>query len=250
MSKKPKGMSLANSPNALFPKGKSRKLELRNDGDKRELRQFPLTELRVVRSDDEPTKIVGHAAVFNKWSEDLGYCKEMIRPGAFKKSIKNDDIRALWNHDSNFVLGRNGAGTLELAEDKTGLYVEILPPDTQWARDAMVSIERGDVDQMSFGFFTIKDQWDESKEPAERELIEVEVFDVSPVTYPAYPQTDVAVRSNESDGGDADDIEDEEPAGEEPEADPPVSDGDGEDSQVPEDRTSTLRAQLEIRKRR
>lgn len=140
-------------------------------------------------------KIVGHAAVFNQLSEDLGGFREQIAPGAFKNSLKNADVRALWNHDPNFILGRNKAGTLYLNEDKTGLAIEILPPDTQFARDLIISMERGDVTQMSFGFRTVKDKWETQDNNDIRTLIEVDLFDVSPVTYPAYPQTDVALRS-------------------------------------------------------
>ena len=161
---------------------------------KKEVRTVPI-ELRV--EGDETKKITGHAAVFDKWSEDLGGFREKIRPGAFRKTIKEADVRALFNHDPNFVLGRNTAGTLSLEEDKKGLAISIEPPDTQWARDLTTSIERGDINQMSFGFRTIKDQWTTPKDSGDnqRELLEVELFDVSPVTFPAYPQTDVGVRS-------------------------------------------------------
>lgn len=161
---------------------------------KREVRTVPI-ELRV--SNDESPKITGHAAVFDKWSDDLGGFREIIRSGAFKKTLKEADIRALFNHDPNYVLGRNKADTLRLEEDDKGLAIEIDPPDTQWARDLTTSIERGDINQMSFGFRTVKDQWTTPKEGKEnqRELLEVELFDVSPVTFPAYPQTDVSIRS-------------------------------------------------------
>ncbi len=152
-------------------------------------------ELRDDSGEDGVKKIVGHAAVFNSLSEDLGGFREQIAPGAFAKSLKNADVRALWNHDPNFVLGRNKAGTLQLREDKTGLAIEITPPDTQFARDLMVSMERGDVTQMSFGFRTVSDKWETKDGEDFRTLIEVDIFDVSPVTYPAYVQTDVALRS-------------------------------------------------------
>lgn len=166
-----------------------------------EHRSFALEELRVIRSDDgEPATIKGHAAVFDQWSEDLGGFREKIQPGAFTNTIAKDDIRALWNHNPDYVLGRNKAGTLKLAEDDRGLAVAIMPPDTQWARDAMVSIDRGDVSQMSFGFYTVSDDWNhpedgDSRALAERELVECKVFDVSPVAFPAYPATDVAIRA-------------------------------------------------------
>lgn len=157
----------------------------------KEIRYFNIE----LRADSEEPKITGHAAVFNQWSEDLGGFREIIRPGAFAKTIKEADVRALFNHDPNYVLGRNKAGTLRLEEDKKGLAIEIDPPDTQWARDLTTSIQRGDIDQMSFGFRTVKDKWGDDGETNQRELLEVELFDVSPVTYPAYPQTSVGVRS-------------------------------------------------------
>jgi len=151
-------------------------------------------EMRV-EDGDEP-KIRGHAAVFNKLSLPLMGFKEKVSPGAFIKSIEKSDIRALWNHNPDYVLGRNKSGTLVLEEDNRGLAIEISPPDTQWAHDLMETIKRGDVDQMSFAFQTIRDSWEnEGEKNAVRTLEEVELYDVSPVTYPAYPQTDVKVRS-------------------------------------------------------
>jgi len=161
----------------------------------REVRTFTLDDIEV-RSEDDKPKIKGHAAVFDKLSEDLGGFREKIVSGAFAKTIKKSDIRALFNHDPNYVLGRNKAGTLTLEEDERGLAIEIDPPDTSYARDLMVSIERGDITQMSFAFKTIKDSWEnQDKKESVRTLEEVDLFDVSPVTYPAYPQTDVKVRS-------------------------------------------------------
>ncbi len=158
-------------------------------------RTFPLIEMRVEGDEGERPKIVGHAAVFNELSEPLWGFRERILPGAFKEAIERDDVRALVNHDPNYVLGRNKAGTLRLAEDERGLAVEIDPPDTQWARDLMVSMRRGDVNQMSFAFTVLDEEF--SKEDGEniRILKKVRLHDVSVVTYPAYPQTDVQVRS-------------------------------------------------------
>ena len=158
----------------------------------REERSYQV-EMRV-EDGDEP-KIRGHAAVFNKLSVDLMGFREKVAPGAFMASIEKSDIRALWNHNPDYVLGRNKSGTLSLEEDKKGLAIEISPPDTQWARDLMETIKRGDVDQMSFAFQVKKDSWDETGKENVRTLEEVELFDVSPVTYPAYPQTDVKIRS-------------------------------------------------------
>lgn len=152
---------------------------------------FP-EELRII---SEKGTIEGHAAMFNCLSGNLGGFREKIRPGAFSKTIKEADVRALWNHNDGFVLGRNKAGTLELSEDEKGLAVKIYPPDTTWANDLRESIKRGDVNQMSFGFRCIKDNWTEDEFGPIRELIEVQLFDVSPVTFPAYPQTDVSARA-------------------------------------------------------
>lgn len=166
---------------------------------KREYRTLPLTELRTAESEGRQV-IEGHAAVFNSWSETLGGIfpfKEKVRCGAFKASIEKDDIRALFNHDANHVLGRNRAGTLELIEDEKGLFVRIYPPDTQWARDLQTSIARGDITQMSFGFIVESDEWNTENGVDTRELVEVKLFDVSPVTFPAYAQTDVGVRAYE-----------------------------------------------------
>lgn len=160
-----------------------------------ERRSFQLIEIRAEQSDDKSLRISGHAAVFNKKSNDLMFFREIVLPGAFKKTIKDADVRALWNHDPNFVLGRNKAGTLRLQEDDIGLKTDIDLPDTQFARDIYTSIKRGDVDQMSFGFRTVTDRWRIENKEYIRELIEVELFDVSPVTFPAYPQTDIAARA-------------------------------------------------------
>jgi len=160
-----------------------------------EERTFPVKELRVAVSEDEPEIIEGYAAVFGQYSQNLGYFKEIIRKGAFLDSIEKDDIRALWNHDSNYVLGRNKSGTLKLEEDERGLKIQITVPDTQWANDMVTSIKRGDVDQMSFAFETLSDEWRKENGENVRELIKARLIDVSPVTYPAYLKTSVSARS-------------------------------------------------------
>ena len=148
-----------------------------------------------LRMDGEGGKLmVGHAAVFNQKSLPMFGFQEQVISGAFKKTIKESDIRALWNHNPDRVLGRNKAGTLDLEEDKRGLAVKITPPETQWANDLRESIRRKDVSQMSFAFRTIKDSWHMEDGIPTRNLEEVRLFDVSPVTYPAYPTTDISVR--------------------------------------------------------
>lgn len=165
--------------------------------NKVERRNFPVTELRTITDENGLRRIVGYAAVFNSLSEELWGFREKIDPGAFSKTIRKDDIRALKNHNSDYVLGRNRSKTLNLLEDDRGLNVEIVPPDAQWARDFMVSIDRGDVSQMSFGFITVSSRWETKDKEEIRTLEEVQLFDVSPVTYPAYPDTEVGLRSLE-----------------------------------------------------
>lgn len=140
----------------------------------------------------------GHAAVFNELSQDLGGFREQIAPGAFTEALQRDDIRALFNHDANFVLGRNRSGTLKLVEDTRGLAIEIEPPDTQFARDLITSMKRGDITQMSFAFQVMPNGQDWAKDEEGRvirTLKKLRLFDVSPVTYPAYTGTDIALRS-------------------------------------------------------
>jgi hypothetical protein len=160
-----------------------------------ERRAFTVDALGVVRAAEKGARIVGHAAVFDREADIGGWFIESVAPGAFRRAIVEDDVRALFNHDANLVLGRNRAGTLKLAEDEVGLAIEISPPDTQVARDLVVSLERGDISQMSFGFRVLRQEWDETGDLLKRRLLEVELYDVSPVTFPAYTQTDVGLRT-------------------------------------------------------
>lgn len=179
-----------------------------------------------VRADEEgtPDRIVGHASVFNEWTtlyESADYLwREVVRPGAYARAlVEGHDVRALWNHDANFVLGRTLSGTLRLAEDERGLLSDITPPDSQLVRDLVLApIRRGDVSQMSFAFLpnrvrNVREELEDgtilvdrggeritirregNRVIEDRELLDVDLFDVSPVTYPAYPGTDVGVRS-------------------------------------------------------
>ena len=166
----------------------------------REYRRISASGLKVTARDDggkEKPVVEGYGALFDS-EADLYWFREIIRPGAFAETLKTADVRALFNHDPNLVLGRNKAGTLRLREDSRGLKYDFDPPDTAAARDVVELLRRGDVSQSSFGFRTLKDRWtfsDNPNEPALRELLEVELFDVSPVTFPAYPDTVVGIRS-------------------------------------------------------
>ena len=149
--------------------------------------------------DEKALRIVGHPIVYNRWSQDLGGFRERVMPGACTKALQEDDIRALFNHDPSYVLGRNRAETLLLMDSPSGVRMELFPPETDTVRDMVITpMERGDLNQMSFAFRTISDVWREPKKDGglwERDLLEVQLWDVSVVTYPAYTQTDAAVRS-------------------------------------------------------
>jgi len=144
----------------------------------------------------EDKTLVGHAATYDD-PYPIGDFEEVIARGAFDDAIENDDVRALWNHDPNYPLGRTKSGTLRLSSDKTGLLSEIdLPESATMIREA---IERGDVDQMSFGFSVLEEEWvKRDDKPDLRTIRKVRLFDVSPVTYPANPNTDIAFRSHET----------------------------------------------------
>lgn len=157
-------------------------------------------EVRMAGDGDQPI-IEGYAAVFD-WSPLMwGWFREKPMPGAFVNSIGRDDVRGLKNHDPNFVLGRNRAGTLKLAEDSRGLHFELTPPaKQQWVRDLADSMERGDISGGSFQFDAVNVRWsshksDEGHEEERRELLEVRLYDISVVTFPFYPQADTHVRS-------------------------------------------------------
>lgn len=170
-----------------------------------------------LRSDGEgkPARVHGYAAVFGKRSSNLGWGSfefyEIIERGAFDDCL-NGDVRALFNHDANLILARskNGEGTLKIGADDVGLWYEFEAPDTNAGRDIVESLKRKDVDQSSFAFHLVKDgeRWEETKEGdktvAVRTIKKVErLYDVSPVTYPAYPDATVALRSLDEFRGDA-----------------------------------------------
>lgn len=149
-------------------------------------------------TETEPTTISGYAIKFNSETKIGGYFREVIRPEAVPDDIQAQDIRALWNHNSDFPLGRTKNDSLKLEKDEKGLRFTITPPETSWGKDALESVKRGDVSGMSFGFFTKKDRWTEEtgKTPL-RELLAIELLEVSPVTFPAYPSTSASARSAE-----------------------------------------------------
>lgn len=176
-----------------------RSIDERHDGWIRAAVQGKI-EVRTGDGDAKGTTVVGYASIFDEPTELWPGYREVIRPGAFKKTLREADVRGLFNHDPNFLLGRTKSGTLRLEEDAHGLRYEIDLPDTATIRDLVAEpLKRGDLDASSFAFRAVKD-----RETAEqngddlittREVIEAELFDVSPVTYPAYEGTEAELRA-------------------------------------------------------
>ena len=146
--------------------------------------------------------IIGHAAVFNSLSEDLGGFREKIQPGAFDDVLGND-VRAYFNHDPNYLLGRTEAGTLRLSVDEQGLRYELDVPNTTAGRDLKENMRLGNITQSSFAFTIGKDgdAWERAENGADIRTIKKvkRLYDVSPVSLPAYPSANdlaLAQRSN------------------------------------------------------
>jgi HK97 family phage prohead protease len=165
-----------------------------------ERRFISAAEIRV--SGDKEPIIDGYAGLVNTDSAELrtsrGTFIERIVPGAFADAIGRSDIRALFNHNPDYVLGRVSAGTLTVEEDARGMKIRNTPPDTQVARDLVTSMRRGDITQMSFSFHVAKggDRFEMRGSKVYRTITKFDqIDDVSPVTYPAYADTTVSVRS-------------------------------------------------------
>lgn len=169
------------------------------------------SDLVITRADDNdaPRSFAGHAAVFNSRTAignplSWGWYEE-IAPGTFTKTIQEGDARMLIDHDPRALVARVSAGDLRLAEDSVGLAVDAdLDSDLSYVRDLTVNLERGRITGMSFGFRVIKDDWDtetvstsdgQSVEVDVRTIREVQLVEVSPVTFPAYEDTDAGLRS-------------------------------------------------------
>jgi HK97 family phage prohead protease len=152
-----------------------------------------------IKAAEESRTVEGYASVFNSMSEDLGF-REVILPGAFRDVLDND-VRALYNHDSNYLLARTTSGTLELKEDDKGLYYRFEMPNTSYGNDMLELFRRGDLTQSSFGFTVEKDNWRMEDGQQVRYIERVgSLFDVSPVVYPAYSQASSGLRSAEPKG--------------------------------------------------
>ncbi len=162
-----------------------------------EVRTYQGIELRETEGEGGPI-ISGYAAVFDKMSVELWGFRETIAPGAFTDTLKSgNDVRSLVNHDSNQRLGRTANGTVRVNEDKIGLKFEIDPPNTSVGRDTVEDIRNGNLDGMSFMFKTVNDKWETKDGEEVRTLLDVELIEGGPVTFPAYPDTTVALRALE-----------------------------------------------------
>src|SRR5579872_1482532 len=170
-----------------------------------ERRAFGMTcEIRTAKAGAKMPGFQGYAAVYTDLSLPLGDGRgkfvERIQPGCFDSCLAaGADIRVLQNHNSDLVLGRTSSGTATVSSDSRGLLVDCRElPDTTYARDLVVMMDRGDVDQMSFGFIATDDDWS-AVDPMTglpiRDLLAADVFDCSVVTFPAYPSTTAEVRS-------------------------------------------------------
>ncbi len=163
--------------------------------DPRDLERRILSSAELRVAETGKPRISGYAAVFNILSDDLGGFREKILPD---RALVGVDCRALVNHDQNLILGRTKSGTCRLASDETGLRMDVDPPDTELSKHYCEAIRRGDLSQCSFSFTVDVDEWDYSVNPMIRTIHRVrELFDVSIVAYPAYPDTTVALRSLE-----------------------------------------------------
>lgn len=166
----------------------------------KELRGLPQSTMEIRVEDDGKRTLTGYAVKWEMKSHPLGYdeFREQFKRGAFAESLANDDQRALWSHDMSRVLGRTGNGTLRLFEDEVGLRFELDLPNTTLGNDTYETIKRGDVDGVSFGFIPRKQEWDETNEDSIiRTITDAELLEISPVAWPAYPDSGVAARSKD-----------------------------------------------------
>lgn len=157
--------------------------------------------VREIRAQQEETQriLTGEAVVFDSETEIGGWFREVIRRGAFDKTIREFDQVALWSHDPAKPMARRSKNTLELWEDNSGLQFRMTLGEQSWSNDAWISVQRGDVQGMSFGFRVIREAWTDPEDQRDlplREILEAKLYEISPVAFPAYPDTSVeAARS-------------------------------------------------------
>lgn len=181
-----------------------------------ETRTFPFGEIRVGEGDSP--KLTGLASVFKVITVIGGMFREVVMPGAFTKTLDENDIVVLWNHNTDKPMGRTSEKTLLLREGERGLHSDNTPPETTWGRDAVISLRRRDTKGMSFGFEVIKQRIvdtdgkviedprhiqnlletraDNPEDLVLRELLEVRLHEVSYTPFPAYETTEAEARSS------------------------------------------------------
>lgn len=168
---------------------------------KTEIRNLKKTQVEVREGENGQRTIAGYAVKWEMKSHAMGYFKrfkEQFTKGAFAESLTNDDQLALWSHDTTKVLGRTKNGTLRLFEDDVGLRFELDLPNSTLGNDAYETIKRGDVDGVSFGFRMVKQEWDENDtENIVRTISKAKLLEISPVAFPAYPDSQVSARSRD-----------------------------------------------------
>ena len=155
------------------------------------------TITREQETDDERV-IEGYFALYEQETELFAGSYEIINKGAFDSTLNKNDIRALWNHNTQYVLGRNKNGSLELKADDKGLFATIKLPNTQYASDLYELVSRGDIDQASFGFNILDEELEELANGGYRWRIkDIDLHEISVVTFPAYENTTVQAREKQ-----------------------------------------------------
>lgn len=164
--------------------------------NEKEKRIFTLSNIEIRAGTEGSSQVIeGYASIFDSPTMIGDMFQETIAKGAFAKSLTGKaDVRALFNHNWDYVLGRTKSGTLTLDEDEKGLKFRVTPPDTSWAKDLMISMQRSDINQCSFGFQVVRDSWNWDVEPAQRTIQEVKLYEISIVSFPAYEDTEAYVR--------------------------------------------------------
>jgi uncharacterized protein len=173
-----------------------------NQVEKREkaIRDFK-TKFTITRAEENDAEnvIEGYFALYEQETELFKNTYEIISRGAFDNTIKND-VRALWNHNTQFVLGRSKNGSLQLRADEKGLFGTIKLPKTQYAEDLYELVKRGDIDQASFGFNILDEDLEELSNGGYRwRMKDIDLHEISVVTFPAYENTTVHARSKQID---------------------------------------------------
>lgn len=161
-----------------------------------ERRAFGLSDIHIRAASDAAQKLsfTGRAVVYDQLSADMGGWQELIKAGAATKTLAAaPDVRFLINHNSDRLLARTISGTLSLTEDDAGILVEADMADVTYARDLAVLIERGDLSQMSFGFWITRDEWTGTLHVVHE--FDLDGGDVSAVTFPAFPTTSAELRA-------------------------------------------------------